>query len=390
MNPDPADAGTLVAPGPLLPSGLGMAAAVEAPGLGPHAAPRSPRRGTRRGVLWIALATAPLLVSCKQPSTHRDWAAMDCNFAATIHGRGSVPPEEALDSIQATSRALEALFTDYDPRGPLSILRGHLGDTVSPDPRIVEVLRGALEAMRASDGALDIGLHDLKALWDLDAAAPRVPDSAAIGRSLRKRFGEHLESRHQMPFEILPDGRVVLRVDSLPIDLGGVAKGWSVDRMSEQLVRLGYPVHLIQGGGEIVTHGTKASGPWRIGVKNPRATVDQIALVTSDQGFAISTSGDYERFFILDGIRYHHLFDASTGAPARNGVASASLFCDSSAICDRWSKPMFLLGPDRGTSLADSLGIDVLWVMETPTGLCGIGTSSWGSRLWRDTLSACP
>lgn len=335
---------------------------------------------------------ALILASCQAPVVHRDWAAMDCNFAATIHGTGSIPSEAALDSLQAMSEELESVFSDYAPQGPLSILRGRKGDTVSPDPRIVEVLRGALPAMAASRGTLDIGLHDLKALWALDAPDPRVPDSAAIDSVLRRRYGGKTDSvsRDTPPFEILTDGRVVLHTDSLPIDLGGVAKGWAVDRMSDALVRLGFPVHLIQGGGEIRARGRKPSGAWNIGIKNPRVLSSLAALVELDTGLAISTSGDYERFFLKDGVRYHHIFDPATGRPARNGVVSASLLCDSSATCDRWSKSMFLLGPERGRRIADSLGIAVLWIFERPDGLCGTATPSWGNRLHRDTLVECP
>lgn len=317
---------------------------------------------------------------------------MDCNFAATIHGSGSIPAEVALDTLQAMSQELESVFTDYDPFGPLALLKGRKGDTVEPDPRIVEVLRSALPAMSASHGKLDIGLHDLKALWALDAADPQVPDSAAIDSALAKRYGKAHDdaSRARPPLEILPDGRVVLLTDSLPIDLGGIAKGWAVDRMSDKLVDLGFPVHLIQGGGEIRARGRKTTGPWNIGIKNPRATGTLAALVELDSGLAISTSGDYERFFIKDGIRYHHLFDPATGAPSRNGVVSASLLCPTSAVCDRWSKPMFLLGPELGRPLADSLGVPILWIRETASGLCGTATPSWGTRLQRDTLPECP
>ena len=338
------------------------------------------------------LLAALLLASCRDPAAHRDWSAMDCNFAATVHGHGSIPAEAALDTVQRMSQEFEALFTDYDPSGPLSVLRGRKGDTVAPDPRIVEVLRGALPAMAASRGSLDIGLHDLKALWGLDAQPPHVPDSAAIDSVLRRRFGGAADSagRSAPPLALLPDGRVVLLVDSLPIDLGGVAKGWAVDRMSDKLARLGFPAHLIQGGGEIRARGRKATGAWRIGVKNPRATGTVTALVSLDSGMAISTSGDYERFFLENGVRYHHLFDPATGRPSRNGVASASLLCPTSAECDRWSKPMFLLGPERGAPIADSLGIAVLWIREDARGLCGFATASWGRRLVRDTLPACP
>lgn len=349
---------------------------------------------SRIASLLAVLAAAFGLSACGDTSTHRDWAAMDCNFAATLHGKGRVPAEEALDSIQKLSKDLETLLSDYDSSGPLSVLRGRSGDTVSPDPRIVGILRKTIPVVAASRGTLDIGVHEIKALWNLDSPDPRVPDSSAIDSLLRRRHGRAAPVPDSVlvrpPFEVLADGRVVLLVDSLPIDLGGVAKGWAVDRMSELLVRLGYPVHLIQGGGEIVSRGRKSSGKWRIGIKNPRETSTVAALVELDSGMAISTSGDYERFFLLDGIRYHHLIDPATGRPSRNGVASASLLCPTSAQCDRWSKPMFLLGPGRGTALADSLGIPVLWILDTPRGICGEATASWGARLVRDTLPPCP
>jgi thiamine biosynthesis lipoprotein len=160
--------------------------------------------------------------------------------------------------------------------------------------------------------------------------------------------------------------------------------------MSETLVRLGYPVHLLQAGGEIRARGQKANGPWKIGIKNPRATSTVTALVVLESGKAISTSGDYERFFIHQGTRYHHLLDPQTGWPARNGVASVTLLCSTSAQCDLWSKPLYLLGPTKGKPLADSLGISALWVRETSQGLCGTTTASWKDVLQRDTLPDCP
>lgn len=339
------------------------------------------------------LSACAALLGCGDPSAHRDWAAMDCNFAATLHGKGRVPAEEALDSIQELSERLEAILSDYDQTGPLSILRGRSGDTVPPDPRIVEILRETLPAIAASRGTLDIGVHDIKALWSLDSPDPRVPAPSSIDSLLRRRhrFAAPVPESVLVrpPFAILADGRVILLADSIPIDLGGIAKGWAVDRMSETLVRLGYPVHLIQGGGEIVSRGRKRSGKWRIGIKNPRETSTVAALVELDSGMAISTSGDYERFFVLDGARYHHLIEPATGSPSRNGVASASLLCPTSAQCDRWSKPMFLLGPELGAPLADSLGFPVLWILETPSGLCGKATASWGTHLVRDTLPPC-
>lgn len=318
---------------------------------------------------------------------------MDSNFDATVHGpEGVVPHEAALDTIQALAARYERLFTDYDPAGPLSALRGREGDTVTLDPEIVFVLRQALLTDRFSDGGFDVGVHDMKRLWGIGLENPAVPSPDSIGFYLRRRFGFVPGPTDSLPtpLRILSDTRVLLLTDSLPIDLGGIAKGYTVDRLSQKLSELGYPAHLVQAGGEILTAGRKPTGDWKIGIKNPRQLDSVVGIVTLDSGRAITTSGDYERFFFQDGARHHHIFDPRTGSPARGGTISVTLLCPTSMACDASSKPLFVLGPMRGRKLADSLGLDAFWVRESPQGLCSRQTDGWGHRLGSLTIPSCP
>lgn len=339
------------------------------------------------------LALAALLAGCTSKPHSRFWTAMDCNFDATIHGAGgTVAPEAALDTLQAVSARYDRLFTDYDPSGPLSALRGRKGDTVTVDPEIVAVLRQALLTDRHSDGTFDMGVHDMKRLWGIGGVDPKVPPPDSIAFYLRRRFGfvPGPADSLPVPLRVLSDDRVLLLVDSLPIDLGGIAKGYTVDRLSRKLSELGYPVHLVQAGGEILAVGRKKSGDWKIGIKNPRQLDSVVAVVTLDSGRAISTSGDYERFFFQDRVRYHHIFDPRTGSPARGGTISVTLLCPTSLACDALSKPLFVLGPRRGRKLADSLGLEVFWIRESPGGLCSRQTDHWGRRLGSTTIPSCP
>jgi FAD:protein FMN transferase len=334
-----------------------------------------------------------LLAGCSSKPHSRYWTAMDCNFDATIHGEGGiVTAEQALDSLQAMSARYERLFTDYDPSGPISVLRGRKGDTVSVDPEIVIVLRKALETDRHSGNSFDMGVHDLKQFWGIGGGTQRVPPTDSIHLFLKRRFGFVPSPTDTLPdpIAILPDGRVVLLIDSLPIDLGGIAKGYTVDKMSERLDELGYPNHLIQGGGEIRAAGRKRKGQWAIGIKNPRNTDTIVGVISLDSGRAVSTSGDYERFFIHDGVRYHHIFDPRTGSPARGGTISVTLLCPSSFTCDAWGKPLFVLGPRRGRKLADSLGLQAFWIRDAPGGPCSRRTDLWGARLEATVLPTCP
>jgi FAD:protein FMN transferase len=340
----------------------------------------------------LAIGVVAVLVGCQGEPAHRDWTVMDCNFAASLHGRGKVSPEAALDTLAALSHAYDRLFSDYDPQGPLSVLRGRKGDTVRVDSAIATVIRKGLATQVRSRDAFDMGMHDLKQMWGIGTDHGHVPPKDSIELFLRRRFGFLPKAGDSipLPFSFVPDGRVVLATDSLPIDLGGIAKGYAVDRLSDKLVELGYPDHLLQGGGEIRARGRKSNGQWKIGVKNPRQTDSILAVVSLDTGMAVSTSGDYERFFLKDGVRYHHIFAPATGAPYRGATISATLLCSTSLDCDALSKPMFLMGPRRGRLLADSLGISVLWVRESPSGLCGRTTDAWGKRLQELSIPNCP
>lgn len=344
--------------------------------------------------LFAALTLAVVALSgCTSKPHTRFWTAMDSNFDATVHGpEGIVPPEAALDTIQALAARYERLFTDYDPAGPLSVLRGRKGDTVTLDREIVVVLRQALRTDGLSDGTFDMGVHDMKRLWGIGLANPSVPAPDSIRHYLTRRFGfvPGPADTLPVPLRVLSDTRVLLLADSLPIDLGGIAKGYTVDRLSQKLSDLGYPAHLVQAGGEILCAGRKPTGDWKIGIKNPRKLDSVVGIVTLDSGRAVSTSGDYERYFLQDGVRYHHIFDPRTGSPSRGGTISVTLLCPTSLVCDASSKPLFVLGPRRGRKLSDSLGLEAYWIRETPTGLCSRQTDGWGKRLGSLTIPTCP
>ena len=131
-----------------------------------------------------------------------------------------------------------------------------------------------------------------------------------------------------------------------------------------------------------MVHGRKPSGPWHVGVKNPRRLDTVVGVIELREGGAVSTSGDYERYFDSAGVRYHHIFDPRTGHPARSGTISVTVLCPTSMDCDAITKPFFVLGPARSRRLADSLGLQALWIREDPrTGMCGRATLGWNSRL---------
>ena len=136
----------------------------------------------------------------------------------------------------------------------------------------------------------------------------------------------------------------------MAIDLGGIAKGYAVDRALRVLKAAGVSSSLVDAGGDIGLLGSKPNGaPWRIGVQHPRDMREMIAVIEIDSG-SVATSGDYERFFEHEGRHYHHILDPRSGYPAR-GLVSVTIIAPTCGLADALSTAVFVLGPEAGMQL---------------------------------------
>jgi len=203
-----------------------------------------------------------------------------------------------------------------------------------------EVIALGLRVAEASDGAFDMGLGRLKALWAIEGEDPRVPSLEEVRRALSGTGRGDLR---------LVGRRVVKGVPELSVDLGGIAKGYAIDRAVETLRRAGIESAAINAGGDIRLLGAHGERPWRIAIQHPRDSGRALAtLAVADT--SVVTSGDYERFFESEGVRYHHLFDPRTGYPA-GACRSVTVVTPSAALADALATAAFVLGPEQGLAL---------------------------------------
>ncbi|MBF0159714.1 MAG: FAD:protein FMN transferase [Magnetococcales bacterium] len=240
------------------------------------------------------------------------------------------------------------------PRGELVVI---------PDG-LVQMVRTGLEMSHRSGGAFDQGLLPLIRLWGFSEplAPTHPPDPTAIQRWLTQR-----QQSQQPAIQLLPDARLVLRDDSVGLDLGGLAKGSALNRALAVLQQQGIDHALVNIGGDIRAHGRHGNRPWRVAIQHPRREQHILTTVELGAGESIFTSGDYERFFIHEGQRYHHILDPATGFPARSGLISVSVWSrhDSSLPLDGWSTALLVLGAERGLEmLRSATGIEALLVNE--------------------------
>jgi thiamine biosynthesis lipoprotein len=221
-------------------------------------------------------------------------------------------------------------------------------------PEVFEVIRGATNVSRVTGGAFDITVASVSALWRIDGENPRVPSKQEIRKALANVGWRHvrLDERSRTVFLDAPDVR---------IGLGGIAKGYAVDRAIAVLGSRGVRSAILTAGGDTGLLGRDGDRPWRIGIRHPRSPGRTIAWLDAAET-TVHTSGDYERFLIVKGKRYGHILDPRSGWPASE-VRAVSVVTKDGTFGDALATGIFVLGPKQGLRLAGSLpGVEALIV----------------------------
>ena len=283
-----------------------------------------------------------LLCGCDAKTTpSRTGFALDTVVTVTLYDQGEANAETALTAAFAEIERLESLFSVTCENSDVMCVNTAGGAPVTVSKETAEVLLLALDYAKLSDGALDITIRPVSALWDFTVDA--IPDSAALQQAVTLVDHRNLSV----------DGQTVT-LSKGGIDLGGIAKGYIADRVAAVLKEQGVRAALIDLGGNIVAVGDKAGQPFRIGIKDP-SEPDSLCAIVDGQDVSVVTSGIYERGFDKDGVRYHHLLDPVTGMPVQNTLASVTIVCKNSADADALSTACFVMGEERGVALIESL-----------------------------------
>jgi len=251
----------------------------------------------------------------------------------------------AIDDAFAEVARLEAVLSEWKPRTDIARVNAQAGgEAVKVGPEVFEVLRAAHQVSVNSGGAFDVTIGALWGAWDFRWQNPRVPGARELADLVARIDYRRLELR--------PDAQTVrLPRDGMKLALGGIAKGYVIDRASAVLHRHGYRSHLVEAGGDVYAAGRNGARRWRVGIRDPRGENLYGTIDIEDE--AIATSGHYERFFVKEGTRYHHLLDPKTGRPAR-GLASATVRASSCMLADAYSTAVFVAGARRGLAMVQA------------------------------------
>jgi thiamine biosynthesis lipoprotein len=306
-------------------------------------------------VLTSLMLTALLSCSAQKESMYKkSMPLMDTIVSITVVCDSKDQAEKAMEQAFAAIDRIGNLLNFYSDTSELSAINRNAGISstkVSSDT--FGIIEEAIYVADTSGGSFDPTIGPIMRLWDF--ADKKMPSLTEV--------------RHALPLvnyqDIIMDRKtltILLRKKGMMLDLGGIAKGYAADIAVASLIKNGILSGLVAIAGDIRTFGLKPDkSPWTIGIKNPRQTSngDEIIAKVSLTEKAISTSGDYERYFIAEEKRYHHLLDPKTGFPAVT-CRSVSIVTDKAVYTDAFSTAIFVLGPEKGMKLAKDLGMDAL------------------------------
>lgn len=298
----------------------------------------------RLGAAWVALWCVALLGACTQPQLfHQEAYVFGTRVDLTVYGE---PHEVAAEAMGAVLHEFDRLHRAYHAWQPseLTTLNEAIArsEAAVVSDELAAMLTDAQRLSAAGDGLFNPAMGALIGLWGFhaDEFAPRLPDPAAL-RTV-------IEARPRMSDLVITGNRVESRNPVVQLDLGGYAKGYALDRAVAILRDKGIDNALVNIGGNVMALGKKGDTPWRLGLQHPREPQPLATLPLYD-GEAIGTSGDYQRYFELEGRRYSHLLDPRTGMPATGSQSLTVLVTpreDAGTLSDAASKPAFIAGDD--------------------------------------------
>lgn len=254
--------------------------------------------------------------------------------------------EKIIESAFARIKQIERITNDYDDSSSISRVNRVAGwQPVAVDSELVTLITTSERIARLSSGAFDITIGSVKRLWQFTSEHPSLPEVVAINQALRGVGMQHLR---------LMGDQLRLAAPGVVLDLGAIAKGYAVDEAIRVLQRQGITDAMVNAGGNLRTLSSELTrGLRRVWIKHPRETHRFFGFFPMDAG-CVATSGDYERYFVLDSVRYHHILDPKTGYPAR-GCVSVTIVAPSAMEADALSTAIFVMGPERGMALIQEL-----------------------------------
>jgi thiamine biosynthesis lipoprotein len=264
---------------------------------------------------------------------------------------------KAAESLFKEMKRIDTVMTTWTETSEVSKVNAAAGKKpVAVSAETFEVIERAQDIAKKSGGVFDISVGAFKGMWKFDEDMDgTLPDPKDVKKRLALIGYKDI---------VLDKKRktVFLKKKGMSITLGGIAKGYAVDKGAQLLRKAGFNDFMLQAGGDMYVAGKKGNEPWVVGIRDPRGTELFAGMPIENHSF--STSGDYERGFVKEGVRYHHILDPRNGQPARTS-RSVTIRAKDAFTADAWSKVMFIVGWKAGMDIIKKYKLtdfEVVWV----------------------------
>lgn len=248
--------------------------------------------------------------------------------------------EDAISKAFAEMKRIEDLFTTFDNKSPVSRINNSAYTIINVESEIYNLIVICDSITKLSNGCFDVSLNNIIRVWGFDSDNRHIPEASVIDSALKlsgwkdvKLFGENK----------------IFKQRKVELNFGAIAKGYAVDKAINILRKSGIKQALVNAGGEVSVIGNN----WIVGIQHPDE-INSIIKRIKLNGYTVATSGDYEQYFEVDGVRYHHILDPETGYPSK-GLQSVTIINKSNAFADALATAVFVMGEEKGMKLIESL-----------------------------------
>ncbi|WP_286174617.1 FAD:protein FMN transferase [Cytophaga sp. FL35] len=283
-----------------------------------------------------------------QQNYQRTLKLMGSRFDITVVANDSVQGAKYIDFAIAEIERIETLISSWDSQSQTSLINKNAGKrAVSVHPELWQLIKRSLDISQVTDGAFDITYASMDRIWDFNNPDPALPSAEDIRASVSKVGFKKVKLDKEKH-------TVFLKENGMKIGFGAIGKGYAADMAKKLLMKQGVSGGIINASGDMNTWGQQANGkPWKIALTNP-LNKNQVFVSFNLKEEAVVTSGNYEKFKMLDGKRYSHIIDPRSGWPA-SGLASVTIFAPQAELADALATAVFVMGKETGLNLIQQI-----------------------------------
>jgi thiamine biosynthesis lipoprotein len=274
---------------------------------------------------------------------------MGNTFEITVVANDEKWAHEKIDSAVDEIRRIEKLLTTFDENSQTNLINRMAGiEPVPVDREVFELIKRSLKISRVTDGAFDITYGSIdKRLWNFDRTMTSLPDAETAKQAVRLINYQNVLLNEQA-------GTVLLKEKGMRIGFGGIGKGYAADMARNLLVKAGVQSGIVNASGDLVAWGKQANKePWTIGIAHPDHARSAFSWLNISD-LAIATSGNYEKYVLIDGKKYSHTINPKTGMPV-TGIKSVTIISPYAEIADAMATPVMVMGVKAGIDLINQI-----------------------------------